>query len=246
MFGLLGLIFGGLFSVGANWYETTFMSGISAIPSALLSFLLSYLAIQFFFFIFPPLKKMMMVLGAPFRYLHVWLHIDAARRIEINKYGIADDNPRSLGFWGSKKGSDTTGLLHPYFNTTDALKVASAPLYGAGALFLFLIFSAPIFAGMGSFGLIFHIYLIFGCFGIAFPSLGDYSFLVNGNSIRAGGLHPGYVLWAYFVFAISGYISIQRGTSGIAVFRDSILFTLIYLLLLLMVSRVSERKTVTG
>lgn len=246
MSGLIDLIFGGLFSAGQNWYEGAFMSGVNAMPSALLSFLLSYLVIQFFFFIFPPVKKIMMVLGAPFRYLHVWLHIDAAKRLEKNKYGIVDENPRSLGFWGGKKGNDTAGLLHPYFSTSDAFKVATAPLLGAIALFIFLILAAPVFAGMGIFGLIFHIYLIFCCFGIAFPSPSDYSFLVHGNSIRAGQLHPGYFLWAYFVFAISGYIALQRGVSGIAAFTDGIVFTLIYLFLLLVVSRISERTAVAG
>jgi len=244
--GLLDLIFGGLLSAGQNWYETAFMSGVNAMPSALVSFLLSYLVIQFFFFIFPSVKKIMMAIGAPFRYLHVWLHIDTARRIEKNKYGIIDENPRSLGFWGSKKGNDTTGLLHPYFSTTDALKVASAPLLGAGALFVFLILSAPIFAGMGAFGLIFHIYLIFCCLGVSLPSPSDYSFMVSGNSIRAGGLNPGYVLWGYFVFAISGYITMQRTSSAIEAFRDGIFFTLIYLFLLLVVSRVSNKSAVAG
>jgi hypothetical protein len=235
-----------LASIAEDWYRNTFIISVDAIPGAFISFLLSYLVIQLFMFIFPPLKKLMMLLGAPFRYLHVYLHLDTARRIGTNKYGIADDKPRSLGFWGDNMGNDTKPLLHPYFSTSDAMKVASAPFLGAIALFVFILMSAPLFAGMGAFGFIFHIYLIFCCFGLSFPSLKDYSFLVSGNTIRSGGLHPGYVLWAYFVFAISGYIALQRTGSALVGFQDGILFTVIYLFLLVVTSRVTNRKAVTG
>lgn len=233
-------------SVAEEWYKNTFAISLNAIPSAILSFLLTYLVIQLFLFIFPPLRKFMMIIGAPFRYLHVYLHLDAARRIAVNKYGVISENPRSLGFWADNTGNDTKPLLYPYFSTSDALKVASAPFLGGIALFIFLLISSPIFSGMRIFGLVFHIYLIFCCFGLSFPSFKDYSFLINGSSIRAGGLHPGYILWAYFVFAISGYIALQRSGSALVGFQDGLIFTMIYLVLLLVTSRVTNKKAVTG
>jgi hypothetical protein len=245
MTNLIDLILGAILSMGISWYDGLFIANVNAIPGAFIAFLLSYLVIQLFFFIFPPVRKVMMVLGAPFRYLHVWLHIDKARRIAEKKYGIVEQEPRSLGFWGDNKGNDTKALLSTYFSTSDAFKVASAPFVGAVTLFTFLLLSAPIFAGMGGFGLIFHIYLLFCCFGVAPPSLKDYSFLSNGSSIRAGGLNPGHVLWGYFVFAISGYITLQRTGSALGGFMDGIFFTAIYLVLLVMVSRLSNRKVVT-
>jgi hypothetical protein len=239
---LIDLFLGAILSIGVSWYDGLFITSPNAIPAAFISFLLSYLVIQLFFFIFPPIRKVMMVLGAPFRYLHVWLHIDKARRIAEKKYGIIEQEPRSLGFWGDNKGNDTKALMSTYFSNSDAFKVASAPFIGAFTLFAFLLLSAPIFAGMGSFGLIFHIYLLFCCFGVAPPSLKDYAFISNGSAVRAGGLNPGYVLWGYFVFAISGYITLQRTGSAIGGFLDGIFFTVIYLGLLVMVSRLSNRK----
>jgi hypothetical protein len=106
--------------------------------------------------------------------------------------------------------------------------------------------SAPLFGGMGLFGLVFHLYLIFCCFGLSFPSLKDYSFLFTGNTIRSGGMHPGYVLWGYFVFAISGYIALQRTGSSLIGFQDGIIFTVVYLFLLLVTSKVTNKKAITG
>ena len=246
MTNLLDLLFRSSISKGANWYTSTFIEGLDQIPQAILSFIISYLVIQFFFFIIPPLKRMMMVLGAPFRYMHVWLHIDMARRIETKKYGINNKELQSIGFWGENKGNDMVPLLHTRFSTYDAIKIASAPLWGAFALFFFLIISSPIFAGLGFVGVITHIYLLFCCFGIAFPSLKDYSFLVKGTSIQPTSLSPGYILWSYFIFAISGYITLERTSSAMEAVRDATFYVIIYIFLLLVISRVGKRKSLMG
>jgi hypothetical protein len=235
---LLDLVLQFFVSLGLNWYESTFMGGFHQLPETLLSFLLSYLIIQLFFFIFPPIRKLMMILGAPFRYMHVWLHVDAARRIESKKYGLTDDKIRLVSFWGDKNGNDMNPLIHQSFTMSESFKIASAPLVGALALFIFLIVSSPIFAGLGAFGLLFHIYLLFCCFGISFPSLKDYSFLVKGNAVQAGSLHPGYVLWSYFIFAFSGFIALQYTDSAMAGFQAGIFYALIYLLILYIISKV--------
>ncbi len=240
MSNLIELILGAIFAQFGKWYQTAFMGGLNQLPQVLLSFLLSYLVIQLLFFIFPPLKKLMLLLGAPFRYMHVWLHINTAKRIEMNKYKIENQKTRSLGFWGENKGNDIIPLLQPYFSTIDALKIASAPFLGAITLFVFLIMSNPIFGGLGLFGLIFHIYLIFCCFGLAVPSLKDYSFLIRGSTISPGSFHPGYVLWTYFVFAISGYIALERTSSAITGLKEGVFYALVYFFLFLIISKVGE------
>ena len=236
---LVDLVLQFFISLGLNWYESTFMAGFHQLPETLLSFLLSYLIIQLFFFIFPPIRKLMMILGAPFRYMHVWLHVDAAKRIESEKYGPIDDKTRSVSFWGDKNGSDMNPLLHRSFTMSESFKIASAPLLGAGALFIFLIVSSPLFAQLGAFGLIFHIYLLFCCFGVAFPSLKDYSFLVKGNTVQAGSLHPGYILWSYFIFAFSGFIALQYTGSAMAGFQAGIFYAVLYILILYIISKVA-------
>ena len=102
--------------------------------------------------------------------------------------------------------------------------------------------TSPIFAQMGMFGLVMHIYLLFCCFGIAFPSLKDYSFLVKGDSVKAGSLHPGYVLWTYFIFGFSGYIALQQTGSALTAFRDGLFYSMIYLVCLVIVSRIGKKS----
>lgn len=246
MVSILDLIFGSIAAVGLGWYSNTFMIGLNQFPQMVLSFLLTYLVIQLFLFIFPPLRKLMMILGAPFRYMHVWLHVDTAKRIQAKKYGINTQNIPPLGVWGNTEDNDVNPLLHPYFTTKDALKIASAPLLGAIVLFIFIMISAPIFAAMKLFGLIFHLYLLFCCLGVAFPSIKDYMFLFKGNTAQANSIHPGYYLWIYFVFAFSGYLTLQSTGSAMAAFRDGILYSLIYVVLLSVVSKIGNKNTVKG
>ena len=239
MSGLLDLIINGLAALGIEWYESAFMGGLSQLPQTLLSFLLSYLVIQLFLFIFPPLRKLMLVLGMPFRYMHIWFHENAAKRIENRKYLIPTPPDRFISFWSENKGNDMKPFLKTHFSTWDAFKIATAPLLGAIGLFGFLIASSPILGGMGLFGLVLHLYLLFCCFGIMLPSLKDYSFIISGGTIRAGSLHPAYFLWTYLVFAFSGYIALKAGASAGAAFVTSAFYSVVYVVLLFGVSKIA-------
>jgi hypothetical protein len=183
----------------------------------------------------------MMTLGAPFRYIHVWLHVESAKSIEFKKYGIVKKSPELAGLWGGKESNDLSPLLHTFFDTKDALRIATAPLKGAIVLLIFLFVSSPIFANMGFTGTLIHLYFLFSCFGIAFPSLSDYSFLVKGHSAKPMDISPGYVLWSYFVFTISGFVTLkQNGTPNEAI-MDGLLYVFIYLGMLLLIGRIKKK-----
>lgn len=243
MINLLNLVINAIFAELGKWYQSAFMGGLDRLPQVLLSFLLSYLVIQLLFFIFPPLKKIMLVLGAPFRYLHVWLHMNMAKRIDLKKYRLDNQSTAVLSFWGGNKGNEVSQLLRPYYSTLDAFKIASAPLIGASALFLFLISSSSIFAGLGLYGLLIHIYLIFCCFGLAMPSPKDYTFLIRGTPMNPGAFHPGYVLWTYVIFAISGYIALKRTSSAITGLKEGVIYALIYFFLFLVISKLAQSNS---
>jgi hypothetical protein len=183
----------------------------------------------------------MMVLGAPFRYIHVWLHTDTAKSIEWKKYGIMREKIGLVGLWGDTETNDLAPLLHTAFSTWDALRVASAPLKGAIALLFFIFLSSPIFAGLGLVGTLIHIYLLFCCFGIAFPSISDYSFLVKGKSAKPIDVSPGYVLWSYFIFSISGFITLKQTGSAAEALMDGFLYTMIYLGILILIAKIKNR-----
>ena len=241
MTSIIDVVFQSFFSNWTDWYDSFFLQGVNNAPRTLYSFTMSYLVIQLFFYILPPLKKLMMVLGAPFRYIHVWLHVDTARNIEFKKYGIMKKTPNLGGVWGDNGTNDLAPLLHTFFDTKDALRIASAPLKGAIALLLFLFLSSPIFAAMGIIGTVIHIYFLFCCFGIAFPSIGDYSFLVKGKTAKPMDISPGYVLWSYFIFSISGFITLKETGDASAALMDGLIYTFIYLGILLLIAKIKSK-----
>lgn len=241
MTNIFEMAFQSFFSNWTEWYDSFFLQGLANAPRTLYSFIMSYLVIQLFFYILPPLKKLMMVLGAPFRYIHVLLHVNTARSIEFKKYGIMKKSPNLGGLWGDNEKNDLTPLLHTFFDTRDALRIASAPLKGAIALLLFMFLSSPIFAGLGLYGVIIHIYLLFCCFGIAFPSINDYSFLIRGTTAQPTQLPPGYLLWSYFIFSISGFITLKQTGSPTDAIMDGFLFTFIYLGIIMLIAKVMKK-----
>ncbi|MFW9875697.1 MAG: hypothetical protein ACFFG0_21550 [Candidatus Thorarchaeota archaeon] len=241
MTGIIDITFQSFFSNWMEWYDSFFLQGLTNAPRTIYSFIMSYLAIQFFFYVIPPFKKLMMALGAPFRYIHVWLHVDTAKSIEFNKYGIAEKTPNLAGLWGDNGNNDLAPLLHTFFDTKDALRIASAPLKGAIALLFFLFLSSPILASLGIFGTVIHIYFLFCCFGIAFPSIADYSFLMKGKTAKPMEISPGYVLWSYFIFSISGFIALKQTGSGTEAIMSGLIYTMIYLGALMLIAKIKNK-----
>ena len=241
MTSILDMAFQSFFSNWMEWYDSFFLQGLANAPRTLYSFTMSYLVIQLFFYILPPLRKLMMVLGAPFRYIHVWLHVESTKNIEFKKYGIMKKTPNLAGLWGDNETNDLAPLLHTFFDTRDALRIASAPLKGAIALLLFMFLSSPIFAGLGLVGVLIHLYLLFCCFGIAFPSISDYSFLVKGHSAQPTDISPGYILWSYFIFSISGFITLKQTGSPTAAIMDGFLYAFIYLGILILIGKIKKK-----
>ncbi len=239
MSNLLEILLTSILGESLEWYQRTVLEGFTRYPTLLLSMILTYVFIQFFCVIIPHLRHVLNTLALPFRYMHVWLHVDAAKKVdERNKKEQAVND-----MWAQWRGKDSSHISLQNYSTRDAWKIASAPLKGALALLLFIILSSPILAKMGLLGVLIHIYLIFSCFGVALPSLSDYSFLYHGTTVQPASFSPVYVLWVYFIFAISGYITLSRTGSPVSAIRDGILFSGLYLISLFLLARFITPKT---
>ncbi len=246
MVNLLEAILSSIFAEGLQWYRSTVLEGFTRFPYFFLSILLTYIFIQLFCHFIPPLRKLLLVLALPFRYMHVWLHIDAAKKINMQDKAAKENKHTSINLWTSLRGKDSTHIFLEAYSTQNALKIASAPLKGAIALLLFIVLSSPILARLGLFGILFHIYLIFSCFGVAWPSFSDYSFVYQGAMIHTESLSPGYFLWMYFIFAISGYIALERTGSAISAIMEGLAFSCIYIVGLLFLAKIITPKNDTN
>ncbi|MFX0208225.1 MAG: hypothetical protein ACFFDT_19730 [Candidatus Hodarchaeota archaeon] len=230
------------FAESLEWYQHTILVGFTRFPQLFLSVLLTYLVIQLFSVMFPPFRKFMMFLALPFRYMHIWLHVEAAKKINKKKKVGKYKEAAAISLWTQARGNDCAQISLKSYSTQDALKIATAPLKGAIALLLFIVLSSPILAELGIFGLLIHIYFIFSCFGVAWPSFSDYSFLYQAAMVHPNSLSPGYLLWVYFIFVISGYITLKRTGSPVSALVDGIFFSFVYLVGLLFLSKIIKPK----
>ncbi|MFX1513530.1 MAG: hypothetical protein ACFFCQ_13175 [Promethearchaeota archaeon] len=247
MFNLIDVILVLFLASFLEWYRNTFLTGFTQFPTFFLSIILTYIVIQLFFIILPPLRKLMIILAFPFHYMHVWLHVDAARRLSKQKKEDITKKQASINLRTQWWGKDNALISLEVYTRLDTFKIASAPFIGAFSLLLFIILSSPILARSGLVGLLIHIYLIFCCFGVALPSLSDYSYIFQGVRTQSSSIAPGYFLWVYFIFAISGYITLKRTDSPISAFFDGTIFSVIYLVGLLIIAVIfkpqSENET---
>ncbi len=231
------MLFTGILTDLLEWYQNTVIIGFTRFPYLFISMILTYVIIQLFCLLIPPLKRVLITLALPFRYMHVWLHVDAAKKATKRNSKQKKKDQVVINLWTRLKGNDSAYISLKAYSTRDAIKIASAPLKGALALLSFIVLSSPILAKLGLLGLLIHIYLIFSCFGVALPSISDYSFIYQGIMIHPDSFSPGYILWVYFIFAISGYIALNRTGSPISAIADGLLFSGFYLVGLLLLAK---------
>ncbi|MHA2295445.1 MAG: hypothetical protein ACXAEU_16650 [Candidatus Hodarchaeales archaeon] len=157
---------------------------LAGFPFNFLSYILSavFLAlfIQAVFFIFPPIKTIVDTIMFPFRIIHVWLHVQEARKIIENRQ--SDGNSLkflsyfSTGF--SVKAEKSGIALSGICTARDASRIANAPLKGVSLILLVLIFLTPILR-VSFVGKLIHMYIFIGITTSSFPSSSDYKFAYN-------------------------------------------------------------------
>ncbi|MFW9997926.1 MAG: hypothetical protein ACFFD4_38145 [Candidatus Odinarchaeota archaeon] len=152
--------------------------------SYIISAILLALFMQAVFAIFPPLKSIVDTIMAPFRIIHIWLHMQAAREIIEKRQKKGDLENFSLSFtsffgtgFGTK--AETPAIaLSGICSPKEASRIANAPLKGTLVLLLMLTLLTP-FLRTTFVGKIIHLYLFIGIATASFPSGSDYKFTYN-------------------------------------------------------------------
>ncbi|MFW9997131.1 MAG: hypothetical protein ACFFD4_34120 [Candidatus Odinarchaeota archaeon] len=152
--------------------------------SYIISALLLALFLQVVFTIFPPLKSLVDTIMAPFRIVHIWLHLQAARAViekrkksnELDNYSLGFTALFSTGF-GTKVERPAIALSGTC-SPREAASIANAPLKGALVLLLFLTLLTP-FLRTSFAGKLVHLYFFIGIATSSFPSASDYKYTYN-------------------------------------------------------------------
>lgn len=161
---------------------------LAGFPLNILSYLLSAILLALFmqavFALLPPLKSFIDTIMVPFRIVHIWLHMQAARDI-INKRKISGNLENfSLSFvsffstgFGTKAENPAialSGICSP----KEASRIANAPFKGALTFLVMLILLTPILRTT-FIGKLIHLYIFIGIVTTSFPSGSDYKYTYN-------------------------------------------------------------------
>ncbi|MFX1256063.1 MAG: hypothetical protein ACFFCZ_30930, partial [Promethearchaeota archaeon] len=175
----------------------------------------------------------------PFRFLHVWLHLQAAKKIGLLQQR-AEDSLIDVKFLTSMTGDDRLSLgINAPKTTIDAYRIATAPTKGAIVLIGLSFVLSPLFLLFGVIGLFIHLYILLGSLTTLWADGKDYIFVYQ-TILMNSDLPPRYVAWTVIVFG-----SVLLGTffaTGdlLKALLTAIGGTIAYLLVLLwLVSRMS-------
>ncbi|MFX1532905.1 MAG: hypothetical protein ACFFDI_01575 [Promethearchaeota archaeon] len=224
-----------------NWYAQTFMIIIS--PEMLLLQLellvIIYLILQVLGFLFPVVKRLTNTFFLPFRILHVWLHLDAAKKLDLQNL----DSEESLvitRFFTSVNSEDRASLgIKAPKNTRDAYRIATAPTKGAIMLIVMSFLLSPLLLMFGVMGFFIHLYVLLGSLTTLWADVKDYLFVYQTAVLNAD-LSPRYLAWIVPVFAISFIGTLIISNDVFRAILSGVGVTVFYLLALLwLVARIS-------
>ncbi|MFX1254514.1 MAG: hypothetical protein ACFFCZ_23070 [Promethearchaeota archaeon] len=227
-----------------NWYAQTFMIIIS--PELLLLQLellvIIYLILQVLGFLFPIVKRLINTFFLPFRIFHAWLHLDAAKKLDLQ----TPDSEESLiitRFFTSVNTDDraTLGIKAPK-NTRDAYRIAIAPTKGAIVLIMLSFLLSPLLLMFGVVGFFIHLYVLLGSLTTLWADAKDYLFVYQTAVLNAD-LSPRYLAWTVPVFAVS-FIGTWVITNDLfRAFLSGVGMTFFYVIALVwLVARISSRE----
>ncbi|MFX0065121.1 MAG: hypothetical protein ACFFC7_23360 [Candidatus Hermodarchaeota archaeon] len=226
-----------------EWYAQTFMIILS--PEMLLIQLellvVIYLVLQLLGFLFPVVKRLNTTIFLPFRLLHVWLHLEAAKKLDL--YSSESEETLVLTrFFTSVTGDDRVSLgIKAPKNTKDAYRIATAPTKGAVILIALSFLISPILLIFGLIGFFIHLYILFGSLTTLWSDGKDYLFVYQ-IALTNADLSPRYLAWAVPVFVVSFMSTLVTTYDLFRGFLAGIGFTVLYLLVLLwFVARISKR-----
>ncbi|MFX0063010.1 MAG: hypothetical protein ACFFC7_12590 [Candidatus Hermodarchaeota archaeon] len=227
-----------------TWYTQTFMVLVS--PEMLLIqvelLVIIYLVLQVLGFAFPVVKRLTRMIFLPFRILHVWFHLDAANKLDLQTPG-SEESLIITRFFTSVNNDDRASLgIKAPDNTRDAYRIAMAPTKGALILIGLSFLISPILFMFGVVGFFIHLYILLGSLTTLWADGKDYLFVYQTAVINAD-LSPRYLAWIMPVFVISFLGTLMITSDLFRAILSGIGLTTCYLLALLwLVARISKQK----
>ena len=230
-----------------TWYAQTFMVLVS--PEMLLVqvelLVLIYLVLQVLGFAFPIVKRLTTLIFLPFRILHVWFHLDAANKLDLQ----ASDSEESLvitRFFTSVNSDDRASLgIKAPKNTRDAYRIATAPTKGALILIGISFLLSPILFMFGVVGFFIHLYILLGSLTTLWADSKDYLFVYQTAVLNAD-LSPRYLAWTVPIFAISFIGTLVITNELFRALLSGVGLTFFYILALVwLVARISTQEKTT-
>ncbi|MHA2299202.1 MAG: hypothetical protein ACXAEU_15315 [Candidatus Hodarchaeales archaeon] len=176
------------------------------------------MVMQLIFLLLPPLKSAVDAVMFPFRLLHVWLHVQAAREIIEKKQvgnGSSDNSLEFISYFSTGfnvKAEKSSLVLGGICSPREASTIANAPLKGALALLLLLTLLTPILR-TSFIGKLIHLYIFVGIATASFPSTSDYKFTYNMVLVNAS-LPSKWILLPAIAFA-TGFLVVITWSSNI-------------------------------
>ena len=155
--------------------------------------------LQIVLYFIPFLKRVLVIFFLPFRWIHVYLHIYAAKEVlkEIqdrkdqgNNNSLLDNgNLRASLISGVDVPDENPGLLMSFSRFEFARKVAFAPNKLAFSMLLGYYLVTPLVLADSSLissqiGALIHLYLFVGIFGVLMPSINDWYFMIHALMIN--------------------------------------------------------------
>ncbi len=158
--------------------------------------------------IFPGIKNLVYTIFKPFRLLHIWFHIQAAKNINAKSH---QENPQrgkkvdfsvlfSTGMGSGSEHSIISIVSTDELTTKDAMAVAKAPLKPALVMLLSLIMIGPLMTE-GIFVFV-HLYFLIGVTLVMFPSGHDNLFVFN-TILTKTNLSAWYLIFPFIAFSLT-------------------------------------------
>ncbi|MHA1214385.1 MAG: hypothetical protein ACTSPG_03770 [Candidatus Hodarchaeales archaeon] len=194
-----------------------------------------YIMLQLITAFFPFIKRILNMLFFPFRWIHVYFHVMAAKEIlkELDEKKETDDydklldsgNLRASLISGLDISDENPGLLMSFNRLEYAKRVALAPSRFASIIFIAYLLVSPVLLSNQilsiQLGAIIHLYFFIGIFAVLMPSLNDYYFvfhsLLISMNIPKKYFYVSIVIYLVFIFDTlwrtkDFFISIASGT----------------------------------
>ena len=161
--------------------------------------------------IFPGVKNLVYTIFKPFRLLHIWFHIQAAKNVNA-KHRKNNPNQRkkadfsvlfSTGMGPGSERSIISIASTDEFTTKDAIAIAKAPMLPALVMLLFLILIGPLMSE-GIFVFI-HFYFLIGITLVMLPSGHDNLFVFN-TILTKTTLSAWYLIFPFISFSLTAML----------------------------------------